>query len=192
MAPDRLRGLMEAIDAELNSQDAPPLLGGLGGGFKLHQGRRPEARLPPQPRRHRRHHAVIESPREPLYADPSPRHGDVTLESVIRKRSEAQQQACVAKVADAHREEGARHHAAMFWGAVEHDPLGLLQQPHHQPPNHRHGLSSCFEEIDQVHQSIAARVQQPRGITLNLMQRIGGGGSRIDYSALRAQFSPRR
>ena len=214
MAPDRLRFILAAIDAELTQEQAA-LKGGVGGGFRLHQGRRPE----PHPilsdqgggmlpfvqhgRRRRRHREQPEPAREPLYPSSispkeSPRNAGVTLESVIQGRQRRTPRLSTPEQMEEHNRQ--RQQAMRFWGqpsssalaAASAKPTVVAPAPPPPPPLGGEWLQPApprslgfYEDIDHVHKSI----QQHSGVTLPLLERIDSGrGPRIDYAALRAQF----
>ena len=89
--PGRVRALWSEIEDALADQVAAPTpRGGLGGGFRLHQGRRrPPTKLEPESSYRR---PPTPEQRAPLYVSPRAVRADAahTLESVMERRAQMQ------------------------------------------------------------------------------------------------------
>ena len=199
--PGRGAALLASIEAQLASHEPlqkPVPRGGLGGGFRLHQGARKQ---PPRPTdAHLLDGGWVEPPqpehRAPLYPgapSSSERDGVLTLplEVVMEQRLQHRQQRRLNVQQ--------RHSPPPWW--EEEAPTEELVVDHAFPlmPSARSRAGeragdagslikpppSFLDEIDAVHASLG---KPDASLTVDFLQRVGGGGgSRIDFTALAAE-----
>ena len=182
--PDRMPALMEAIEASLFSprggSQQPTPRAGLGGGFKIHHGRRVDKPLYKQ-LPGRRQQFNVEN-RAPLYQPPR-RENFPMLEDIMERRQQQFRPSVdeeeTARQQQQQQQQQQQEHwqraSELFWHDVR--PTGIL------------AAKSLVEEINAVHASLPSHSRKDPTVTQTLLMRIGGGGgSKIDYSALRAEL----
>ena len=181
--PERVLNLLRDIEYGLMDAQPPPpqLKGGLGGGWRLHQGTR---RATPAQAEVVLGRGAPEK-RVPLYAGARPASPRTTLEAVVDQR-QSRRGPPGAPPAERRPENG------MLM------PLDLVLPPPAPPARSvasgggplgsflDRRPTSFLDEIDEAHSSLADA--SPRGLTTTFMNRMGGAGSRIDYASLRAEL----
>ena len=170
--PGRSMLLLSAVQQQLLADEASatfsPARGGVGGGFKLHQGRLPSEPKTLPPQHSHQLSAATAGRRRPLYVAPNNEQSSrtTTLENVMNQRASRKQQP-----------------------APEPPPPALGAAPGlvARPP------SKLLAEIDAAHELMTqSPMASPRGVTSSVMQSIGGGGgSRIDHGRRKGQLSAR-
>lgn len=179
MAPgNRALEMLDQIQAGLiaAAPPPPPPKGGLGGGWRLHQGKR---------RPHQPAEVILgvgaPEKRAPLYQPPAEQRGgpSTKIEAIVEQR-QARRNPPGAPPPERRPE----NNFLLQFDYAQPAPRSVPAAGGYSSFLDRKP-TSFLDEIDEMHASMQS---SPRGLTTHFLNRVGGAGSRIDYSALRAEL----